>query len=114
METVEPREWGLVDDYFVAAEAAAVGAAPAEERALLTNLVWSAKESVLKALREGLRRDTRTVVVEWNARGEGWNPLRCRCLLTCRRFDGWWESSGGFVRTILADRALATPRRVHV
>ena len=64
LERVEPRSAALVDDFFTAAERARVLQAPEAERALLANLVWSAKESALKLLREGLRLDTRRVEVE--------------------------------------------------
>jgi 4'-phosphopantetheinyl transferase len=58
LELVDPRSAAFVRDYFTAAERAFVGADP-----LAANLLWSAKESALKVLRTGLRRDTRTVEV---------------------------------------------------
>src|SRR4030095_9537746 len=45
-------------DSFTAAERDQVENASPEDRPLLANLLWSAKESVLKALRTGLRADT--------------------------------------------------------
>jgi 4'-phosphopantetheinyl transferase len=109
IERVEPRDPAFADDYFTAAEAASLAVAPAAEQTLLLNLVWSAKESLLKALREGLRRDTRTVAVEWDCSESLWKPLRGLCLLSGLKFEGWWSVAGGFVITVLADRLSETP-----
>jgi len=109
IERIDQRDQSLVDDYFTGLEAAAIASAPAHDRALLVNLVWSAKESVLKALREGLRRDTRTVTVEWSAGNQAWNALRGWCLASGRRYDGWWTAAAGFVITMLADRPSNPP-----
>lgn len=59
LELVEPRNDAFVADYLTAPERAAVRAAAAADRPLLVALLWSAKESTLKALRTGLRLDTR-------------------------------------------------------
>ena len=63
LELVEPRTAGFVRDYFRPAEVAAVVAAGPEQHDLMANLIWSAKESALKVLQTGLRRDTRSVEV---------------------------------------------------
>lgn len=61
LELVEPRGAGFVHDYFTAEERHALAGAPPGLADLLVTATWSAKESVLKALRLGLRVDTRTV-----------------------------------------------------
>ena len=62
LELVEPRSDAFVRDYLTGPEADLVAAAgPARDVA--ANLIWSAKESALKVLRTGLRRDTRSVEV---------------------------------------------------
>jgi 4'-phosphopantetheinyl transferase len=78
LEVIEPRSRRFVLDYFTDAEAAEVAAASRSDRDLLANLVWSAKESALKALRTGLRRDTRTVEVRVDSVPEedAWGRLR--------------------------------------
>ncbi|MDR1728823.1 MAG: 4'-phosphopantetheinyl transferase superfamily protein [Acidobacteriota bacterium] len=110
IEAVAPRSDAMVADFFTPAEVEAIGrlaAAAPEREALVANLVWSAKESVLKALREGLRRDTRSVVVEVEpfARPDGWNRWRGHCLQTGRIFPGVWTSGDGFVQTIACGEA---------
>ena len=63
LEIVEPRSDAFVSDYFTPEEQALVAKAHPADRFLLLALLWSTKESALKALRTGLRLDTRSVVV---------------------------------------------------
>ncbi|MFH0901802.1 MAG: 4'-phosphopantetheinyl transferase superfamily protein [Pseudomonadota bacterium] len=90
LETIEPRDRALVRGFFTAAEAAEVAAAVPSEVDLVVARIWSAKESVLKALGLGLRLDTRTVTVtaahhEFATRqspdAPGWLPLGVRVTL---------------------------------
>ena len=109
LETVEPRSAGFVADYFTEAERSAIGAAPAAEQARVVAALWSGKESALKALRTGLRADTRSVEVELCAPASGpaaaWRPLRVREVATGRVFAGWWREEGPLVLTVAADSA---------
>jgi len=63
LEIIEPRADSFVADYFTAEEQKMVAGADATDRDLRVTLLWSAKESALKALGEGLRMDTRCVAV---------------------------------------------------
>jgi 4'-phosphopantetheinyl transferase len=63
VELVEPHGHAFVADYFTAKEQARIAREPAKNRSRLVTLLWSAKESALKALRAGLRLDTRSVIV---------------------------------------------------
>jgi 4'-phosphopantetheinyl transferase len=104
LELVEPRSDAFVRDWLTRAEQDLVlGAAPGEPRQVLANLVWSAKESALKALQTGLRRDTRSVEVDVVDRAghERWARLLVRAEegLT---FPGWWRRYGDFVLTCAA------------
>ncbi len=105
LEVLEPRSDLFVNDFFTLDERAAIrGAAPAA-RDWLACLIWSAKESALKALRTGLRRDTRTVEVsvpraehrllmpdanDLDGASECWHPLSVYDHLTGIEFRGWW------------------------
>src|SRR5487761_1910052 len=77
LELVEPRTELFIRDYLTPGEAAAVMAEPAgPDRDLSANLLWSAKESALKVLRTGLRRDTRSVeVAHGSGVFEGWKEI---------------------------------------
>jgi 4'-phosphopantetheinyl transferase len=61
VEFIEAREENFVRDYFTPEEMASVVSAEPTERAAVVTAIWSAKEAVLKALRTGLRLDTRLI-----------------------------------------------------
>ena len=112
VEVVEARDPSFVDDYFTRGEREAIETAV--ERDLVVTLVWSAKESALKAMRDGLRRDTRSVEVSVPdaAAERGWRPLTVRSADDGRSFDGWWRTQGELVVTLVADPPPAVPREV--
>jgi len=105
LELVEARDDSFVTDFFTTNEQKLLDRAPVDERASLATLVWSAKESALKALQVGLQMDTTSVEVS-PARasyltGEyNWSPLLLRCLGD-RVLRGWWRSAKGMVRTLV-------------
>jgi 4'-phosphopantetheinyl transferase len=107
LELVEPRTPGFVHDFLTPAEGAWVAAAPDPDAA--ANLVWSAKESALKVLRTGLRRDTRSVEVRVDpGTAGGWAPLSVRAV-EGTVFPGWWRRDGRFLFTVVAAAALPAP-----
>ncbi len=110
LELVEPRSPEFVADFFTAAERDVVRAAPARDRDRLANLFWSAKESALKVLRTGLRRDTRSVEVtlEPEAAGDEWSELQLR-LAEGSELRGWWRRFGPFLLTFAAAEPVAPP-----
>ncbi len=61
LEIVEPRSPRFMADFLTAAEQEYVAAQTAAERDVASNVIWSAKESALKVLQTGLRRDTRSI-----------------------------------------------------
>lgn len=100
VEIVEPRSDAFVRDYLTDAERRMVTAV-GPERHKAANLVWSAKESALKVLGTGLRRDTRSVevtVLEPGAPQRTWSPLEVRAS-EGPVFAGWWRQSGSFLVT---------------
>jgi len=115
IEFVEPRSPQFTADYFTPAEVSALAAVPMAERPLVVTLVWSAKESALKALGEGLRRDTRSVEVSLKEQeaGRTWQALAVRCLESRRDFRGWWRPDGEYVLTMVGDPRASEPRALH-
>ena len=111
LELVEPRTDAFVADYLTEAEQRIVGeASDREERDLRANLIWCGKESALKVLRTGLRRDTRSVEVSFPdlSTVEGWSPMAVRSV-EGSEFPGWWSRSGDFVLTVAASEAFPPP-----
>ena len=115
LEVIEPRSDAFVADYFTPEEQTFVAQASAADRPRLLALLWSAKESTLKALRTGLRLDTRCVVVKpvdtlqrWGepaACSSGiWYPLQVSHNQE-EIFHGWWRQTGNLLQTL-----VATPR----
>jgi len=125
LETVESRSNSFVADYFTDGEKTLIEQAPLEDRSRLVTLLWGAKESVLKALRIGLRADTKSVNVSsvyagfWTVpiesqdlslSGTGfdhWCPLRAS--YGAQDFYGWWRLQSQLVRTVVADVPLRPP-----
>lgn len=104
LEVVEPRSAAFLADYFTQEERAFVEQAPPSDRPRLLALLWCAKESALKALRVGLRLDTRCVAVRAidalnpDTGDSEWRPLETSCPR--QRFTGWWRHTGQIVRTV--------------
>jgi 4'-phosphopantetheinyl transferase len=115
LELIEPREERFADDYLTPDEQDFLKQVPDSELLPALNLLWSAKETMLKALREGLRRDTRSVAVSVGGGGcaGGWSRWTGRCLESRRVFHGCWRSQGAFVYTMGADRPAAVPEEAE-
>ncbi|MGB9372972.1 MAG: 4'-phosphopantetheinyl transferase superfamily protein [Jiangellales bacterium] len=116
VEIVEPRSAGFVSDFLTPGEADVVRSASDEEqRQVLANLFWSAKESALKVLRTGLRRDTRTVEVlldDPGLRSQGvWSPLRVVSTHADGRavMPGWWLRDGVWLLSVCYAEPAAAP-----
>jgi 4'-phosphopantetheinyl transferase len=110
LEIVEPRSDGFVEQFLTSAEQSYVNSRLWSARDMAANLIWSAKESALKVLHTGLRRDTRSVEVVLGTRPEptGWTGLEIRTV-EGRLFPGWWRRDGVFLVTCAADGPLPAP-----
>lgn len=110
LEVVEPHSPAFVADYFAPEEQELTEKVASEDQWRIIALLWSAKESALKALQEGLRRDTRSVIVKPGSLGlgEGWSSVQVHSI-DGNVFHGWWRESQRRVQTVLADEFFAAP-----
>lgn len=116
LEVAEPRSDAFVADYFTVEEQALVARASATDRDRLLALLWSAKESALKALGAGLRLDTRCLVVNPFPSShdfDGWSRLLVRYSgehgIGDRIFHGWWQHAHNRLRTVVASPPPNSP-----
>lgn len=101
LELVEPRSDAFVRDYFTAAEQRLTETAGGE-RHLVANLVWACKEAALKALGDGLRRDTREVEIDLDrtaANGQ-WQRFSAAVAGTAP-LAGTWRQEGPLLLALL-------------
>lgn len=111
LELIRPHSDAFLADYFTAEEQALVAKQSAPGRSCLLTLLWSAKESALKALQTGLRLDTRSVVIDppdLSRDLRNWQPILARYAGE-KVFHGWWQAADDMVRTIVASPPPATP-----
>ena len=113
LEIIEPRSDAFVTDYFTPEEQALVVQVSAADRSRMVTVLWSAKESTLKALKAGLRLDTRQVMVSVQASvpEPSWSPLQVRYAKN-ETFHGWWQSAGQLVRVLVACPPPAPPMQL--
>jgi 4'-phosphopantetheinyl transferase len=123
VELIEPRSNAFVSDYFTPNEQALVERTSEDERPRLVNLLWSAKESALKALHVGLRLDTNCVEVHpldalkvednkdqrdpcpislLTSGPYGWHPLQVS-FADAKVFHGWWRDADRMIRSVICD-----------
>jgi 4'-phosphopantetheinyl transferase len=114
LELVEPHGETFEQDYFDAEERERIARSSGEERERLVALLWSAKESALKALGTGLRRDTRELHVELlpeTPAPEGWHRLRVS-VGEGDPLEGWWRRDGPRLMTCVTSPPSGPPVEV--
>lgn len=103
LERIEPRPQPFVQDFFTPAEVRLVELCPPQEAAQLATLIWSAKESILKALSIGLKVDTRSIEVDTVSQTcsqEEWNLIRfTSAILNENSLRLYWRREENFVLT---------------
>ncbi|SPF53311.1 4'-phosphopantetheinyl transferase [Candidatus Sulfopaludibacter sp. SbA4] len=113
LELIESRSYAFTADYFTIEEQMLVSRSSVADRPRLIALIWSAKESALKALQTGLRLDTRCVAVRPGDTALGWcrdawHPLEVR-YSGGQSFQGWWRHTGDFLLTLVAAPPPGSP-----
>ena len=112
VEIVEPHSTAFVADFFTPEEISVVEhSASLDAQELAVSLIWSAKESALKATRTGLQVDTRSMLVRFSPaklHGTDWKKLQVTGV-DGRVFDGWWLRTDNLLRTFVASQPSKPP-----
>lgn len=106
LEVVEPRSAGFERDYFTSGELAWLEDVPTRERPAAVALVWSLKEAALKALKKGLRLDTRVIEIQpgppaW-LDALLWHPAEITSALAAGPWRAVWKIEADQVWTLAA------------
>ena len=111
LELIEQRGPAFLADYFTPGEKTMVEAAGRDQQTWMITALWSAKESALKVLGTGLRRDTRDVEICSMVRNStrGWQPLTVLVTPENRRLQGWWRRRNDHLLTLVASSTVGEP-----
>lgn len=113
LELVEPRSQGFVVDFLTTAEQDHLARVSASDLDVVTNVLWCAKESALKALATGLRRDSRSVEVRLGGTLEEGSWLTLSLSVDgAQQLGGWWRRDGSFVLTLVSAQPTTPPVRL--
>lgn len=112
LELIEARSDAFVHDYFTAGEFTLIQQMSPAARPLFANVIWSAKESALKAMHEGLRVSTSLVEVDFafflgdceelqieKAARHDWQPIWVG--YGNQQFIGWWCLKDKVIYTVI-------------
>jgi phosphopantetheinyl transferase len=117
LELIEERPAEFIADFFTTKEMDQVRALEESQRNLAVNLIWSGKESVLKALSTGLRVDTRSITVIFPVHfreNDAWNTLAVNSPLIHNSSLGLYcRREGNFILTVCAP-SMASHNLVQV
>ena len=114
LELVERRSDAFVREWLARPEQRLISSCTGEQRALVANLIWAAKEAAAKVRREGLRLDIRRAVVSVDIDGqsEEWRPLQVNWGDGGGTTIGWWRAEPRWVMVVAGDPAPAVPRAI--
>lgn len=111
LERVEERSPSFEQTFFTGDELKLLSACEARERNLLVTLIWSAKESVLKAIRTGLRVDTRRIRILSidQETSPSWQSFTAQDSVGGDTFNGWWFENSAMVYTVASNQHVEVP-----
>ncbi len=120
LELMERRSAGFVSEFLTPDEQEFLNGTEPTQQSLLANLLWSAKESALKAGRIGLRASTLSVEVSLLEDAFETDPNRLRpwhrlALLESNgsKLHGWWQAEGEILRTVVCRLPFPAPSRLQ-
>ena len=111
LEKVEHRSRSFEETWFTPGELDWLGEYRNTERNVMVTLTWSAKESVLKVIRKGLKADTRRIDIRQPATAAdgGWARFEALDHERDETFLGWWRLQDGMVCSTACKRPFREP-----
>lgn len=103
LELVEKRSLDFIQDFFTVDEIHQLNLCPPADHPFLANIIWSAKEAILKALSLGLTVDTRRINIQPGSSiisSPGWNSFGFTTDLIDKDLRLYWRRDDEFVLTI--------------
>jgi 4'-phosphopantetheinyl transferase len=115
LEAIEDHSAAFVADHCSASEQALLSRCTAATRPAYVSLIWSAKESALKALRTGLRASPAayTVRLRQALPRDGWRPLHVEAPDGAVLY-GWWRRDALRVLTLVTIPAGEPPLELRI
>jgi len=117
LEVVESRSSGFLSDYYTDEEQAVLRADPGPHMDRIATLFWAAKESTLKALRVGLRADTRRIQISMTAESgtfAGWSRLAVQDAESDLSFGAWGRMLGELAAVVVTSPPSREPSELDV
>ena len=107
---IEERSPAFLEDYLTPTERR-LAERSVVDRDLWANIIWSAKESVLKLRREGLRADPRSVCLHPadETPSAEWRRFTVDFSAGRQCFAGWWRREGSWVMTLATEPVQEAP-----
>ena len=113
LELIETRSELFITDYFTPNEVNIVTSHP-DQKDIIANLIWSAKESVSKVVQLGLNLSTHDVdvhTIQFENSSE-WNDMDIT-LNNSNSFYGKWKQLGNYIITVAAPKLFDSPVSLH-
>jgi len=104
LEFTTPRPHSFLETFFTPKELDWIRLSNQEDQALISNLIWSAKEAVVKATQTGLRVDTREIEIlaDISPLVNGWYRFGVNKGNNCtNNWQGFWRKEGEMILTLV-------------
>jgi 4'-phosphopantetheinyl transferase len=115
LEVVESRSSGFLNDYYTEEEQAFLRSEPGPQMDRIATLFWAAKESALKALRLGLRADTRRIQIGMTSESRTfatWSGLSVQDAESEMPFGAWGRFLGELAAVVVTSPPSREPSRL--
>lgn len=117
LEVVESRSSGFLSDYYTDEEQAIIRSDSGLHMDQIATLFWAAKESTLKALRLGLRADTRRIQISMTAESGNfarWSRLTVQDEESGLSFGAWGRMLGELAAVVATSPPSREPSKLDV